>query len=212
MPGRFFPGRNSNSLYFCGQKPSMVEFQKDIENCLAVLHAGGLILYPTDTIWGIGCDATNPDAVKKVYALKQREETRSLIVLMTDERDVLKYTSQPDLRLFDFLDTVTKPTTVIYDGPVGLADNLVGADNTVAIRLVGEPFCRHLIKRFRKPIVSTSANISGHPAPAFFGEVEERIRQGVDYVVEYRQDDRSSKEPSSILRWNKDGTVTVIRP
>lgn len=190
----------------------MVEFEQDIARCLAVLQAGGLILYPTDTIWGIGCDATNPDAVKKVYALKRREETKSLIVLMTDERDILKYTSQPDLQLFDFLRTVTKPTTVIYDGPVGLAENLVGADNTVAIRLVGDLFCRHLIKRFRKPIVSTSANISGHSAPASFGQVEEPIRQGVDYTVGYRQDDTTPAAPSAIVRWNKDGTVTVIRP
>jgi L-threonylcarbamoyladenylate synthase len=189
-----------------------LDFQKDIEQCLAVLQAGGLILYPTDTIWGIGCDATNPDAVNKVYALKQRAETKSLIVLMTDERDVLKYTSQADLSLFDFLQTVTKPTTIIYDGPVGLADNLTGADNTIAIRLVQDPFCRHLIKRFRKPIVSTSANISGQPAPAFFGQVDERIREGVDHVVVYRQDDETARAPSAILRWNKDGKVTVIRP
>jgi L-threonylcarbamoyladenylate synthase len=189
----------------------MVEFEQDIARCVAILQAGGIILYPTDTIWGIGCDATNPEAVKKVYALKRREETKSLIVLMTDERDILKYTSQPDLHLFNFLRTVNKPTTVIYDGPVGLAENLVGDDNTVAIRLVGEPFCRHLIKRFRKPIVSTSANISGRPAPASFGQIEEEVRLGVDYTVTYRQDDTTRKEPSVILRWNKDGTVTVIR-
>lgn len=183
-----------------------------MENCLATLQAGGLILYPTDTIWGIGCDATNPDAVNKVFALKQRAESKSLIVLMADERDVLKYTSQPDLRIFDFLHTVQRPTTVIYEGPVGLADNLVNADNTVGIRLVGEPFCRHLIKRFRRPIVSTSANISGRAAPSFFGEIEEEIRKGVDYIVQYRQQDHTPAQPSSIVKWNKDGTVSVIRP
>lgn len=188
------------------------DFQNDIENCLATLHAGGLILYPTDTIWGIGCDATNPDAVSKVYALKQRAETKSLIILMADERDVLKYTCQPDLRIFDYLHTTTRPTTVIYEGPLGLADNLIGADNTVAIRLVDEPFCRHLIKRFRKPIVSTSANISGQPSPAFFREITDPVRQGVDYIVEFRRDDEAPKQPSSIVRWNKEGTVTVIRP
>jgi L-threonylcarbamoyladenylate synthase len=192
-------------------RPNM-EFQNDIENCLSVLQSGGLILYPTDTIWGIGCDATNPDAVSRIYALKQRAETKSLIVLMADERDVLKYTSQPDLQIFDFLHTVQKPTTVIYDGPMGLAGNLTGADHTVAIRLVEEPFCRHLIKRFRKPIVSTSANISGHPSPAFFGDIETPVQEGVDYVVKYRQDDHSPRQPSAILKWNKDGTVTTIRP
>lgn len=192
-------------------RPNM-EFQNDIENCLSVLQSGDLILYPTDTIWGIGCDATNPDAVSKIYALKQRAESKSLIVLMADERDVLKYTSQPDLQIFDFLHTVQKPTTIIYDGPMGLADNLTGADHTVAIRLVEDPFCRHLIKRFRKPIVSTSANISGHPAPAFFGDIEVPVLEGVDYIVRYRQDDRTPKQPSAILKWNKDGTVTTIRP
>lgn len=188
------------------------DFNTDIENSLTILQAGGLILYPTDTIWGIGCDATNPDAVKKIFSLKQRAETKSLIVLMADERDVLKYTSQPDLRVFDFLRTVQKPTTVIYEGAVGLADNLTGTDGTVAIRLVNDPFCRHLIKRFRKPIVSTSANISGRPAPAFFDGIEDPIKAGVDGIVQYRQQDTSSREPSAIVKWNRDGSVTVIRP
>src|SRR5882762_9262209 len=128
------------------------EFQDDLENCLRVLQAGGLILYPTDTVWGIGCDATQPGAVKKIFTLKQREETRSMIVLMADEREILKYTSSPDLRIFDFLHTVQRPTTVIYDGPVGLADNLTGTDGTIAIRLIQDIFCRHLIKRLRRPI------------------------------------------------------------
>ena len=189
-----------------------MEFEKDIESCLAVLQAGGLILYPTDTVWGIGCDATSASAVAKVYALKQRIAAKSLIVLMADERDVLKYTSQPDLRVFDYLQTVSKPTTVVYEGAIGLADNLVNEDGTVAIRLVGEEFCRHLIKRFRKPLVSTSANVSGDVSPALFREVDERIINGVDYVVEYRREDETVREPSAIVRWNGDGGVTVIRP
>jgi L-threonylcarbamoyladenylate synthase len=188
-----------------------MEFQTDIERCLEVLQAGGLILYPTDTLWGIGCDATAADAVKKVFALKRRVETKGLIILMADERDVLKYTSQPDLRIFDYLHTVKKPTTVIYEGPLGLADNLVSTDNSIAIRLVSEPFCKTLIKRFRKPIVSTSANISGRPSPAWFGEIEEELKQGVDYTVRYRQDDASPAQASAVVKWNKDGTVTVIR-
>ncbi len=189
-----------------------MEFQHDIERCLEVLKTGGLILYPTDTIWGIGCDATRADAVKKVFDLKQREEIKGLIVLMADQREVLKYTSQADLRVFDLLQTAQKPTTVIYEGPIGLAENLVPPEHTVAIRIVKEPFCKHLIKRFRKPIVSTSANISGRPAPASFEEVEEDIRRGVDYIVEYRQDDRSPGQPSSVVKWNNDGTITVLRP
>jgi len=186
-------------------------FQQDIDRSLAVLQAGGLILYPTDTIWGIGCDATNPGAVSKVYGLKQRAETKSLIVLMADEKDILKYTSQPDLRIFDYLHTVSRPTTVIYEGAVGLAGNLISADGTVGIRLVEEPFCRHLIKRLRRPLVSTSANISGEPTPAFFSAIDPRVKEGVDYVVQYRQNDTTPKAPSSIVRWNRDATVTVIR-
>ena len=188
------------------------DFQQDIEQSLTVLQKSGLILYPTDTIWGIGCDATDAAAVSKVFALKQRAETKSLIVLMADERDILRYTSQPDLRIFDYLHTVTKPTTVIYEGAVGLAGNLTGADGTVAIRLVDDPFCRHLIKRLRKPLVSTSANISGEPAPAHFMAIDPRVKEGVDYIVRHRQDDTASREPSAIVRWNKDGTVSVIRP
>src|ERR1700722_69694 len=185
---------------------------KDLEQALMALQAGGLIVYPTDTIWGIGCDATNEAAVARVYALKQRAAAKSLIVLMADERDILKYTSQPDLRVFDFLHTVSKPTTVIYEGAIGLAANLIPDDGTVAIRLVDDLFCRHLIKRFRKPIVSTSANLSGEATPTFYDEIDPRIVAGVDYAVQHRRDDHTPREPSAIVKWNADGTATVIRP
>jgi L-threonylcarbamoyladenylate synthase len=184
----------------------------DLEQALAALQAGALILYPTDTIWGIGCDATDEAAVARVYALKQRAAAKSLIVLMADERDILKYTSQPDLRVFDFLHTVSKPTTVIYEGAIGLAANLIPDDGTVAIRLVDDLFCRHLIKRFRKPIVSTSANLSGEATPAFFDEINPRIVAGVEYAVQHRRDDHTPREPSAIIKWNPDGTPTIIRP
>lgn len=189
-----------------------MDFEKDITKALTVLQHGGLIVYPTDTIWGIGCDATNPAAVARVYALKQRAAAKSLIVLMADERDILRYTSSPDLRIFDYLAAVTKPTTVIYGGAIGLAENLVNADGTVAIRLVNDPFCRALIKRFRKPIVSTSANISGEASPAFFGDIDVRVLDGVDYVAEHRRDDRTPREPSAVIQWNADGPPTIIRP
>jgi L-threonylcarbamoyladenylate synthase len=188
------------------------DFENDITASLTVLNSGGLILYPTDTIWGIGCDATNPDAVRKVFGLKQRAETKSLIVLVADQRDILKYTSQPDLRIFDFLKTVHRPTTIIYQGAIGLAPNLVNADGTIGLRLVQDPFCRNLIKRFRKPIVSTSANRSGAPSPASFKEISDEIKNAVDYIVHHRQDDTTPKQPSSIVKWNPDGTTTVIRP
>jgi L-threonylcarbamoyladenylate synthase len=188
-----------------------MEFNQDLEKCLLVLEQGGLILYPTDTVWGIGCDATNPEAVKKIYELKQRAASKSMIVLLADERDILQYVAGTDLAVFDYLDTVQKPTTIIYDGAIGLADNLVNEDGSIAIRIVKEDFCRHLIKRFRKPIVSTSANISGEPTPRNFAEIAEPVRGSVDYVVEYRQHDDSIAAPSAVVRW-QNGHVTIIRP
>jgi L-threonylcarbamoyladenylate synthase len=188
------------------------DFENDITGCLSVLRAGGLILYPTDTIWGIGCDASNAEAVSKVYALKQRAESKSLIVLVADQRDILKYTTQPDLRIFDFLKTVNRPTTVIYEGAIGFAPNLINADGTIAIRLVHDDFCRHLIRRFRKPLVSTSANRSGEPAPGNFREITAEVRSGVNYIVKHRRDDATTHEPSTIVRWNSGGNITVIRP
>jgi L-threonylcarbamoyladenylate synthase len=188
-----------------------MEFSADIEQCLRILQQGGLILYPTDTIWGIGCDATREDAVDRIFALKQRPETKSLIVLMADQREILRYVSQLDLRVFDFLQTIAKPTTVIYPGAVHLASNLMAEDGSIGIRLVEDPFCLQLIKRFRKPIVSTSANLSGQPAPSIFQEVPRAIREGVDYVVSYRQDNQVPREPSAVVKMNADGTVTCIR-
>lgn len=187
-----------------------MDFQQDLEPCLKVLEGGGLILYPTDTIWGIGCDATNPEAVQKVYALKQREDEKALIILVAEERDVLQYVAATDLAVFDYLQQSSKPTTVIYDGAIGLADNLTGKDGSIGIRICREPFCRHLLKRFRKPIVSTSANISGQPSPSFFHDITTEIKQGVDYSVKYRQDDRTPTTPSSIIKWNN-GAPIIIR-
>jgi L-threonylcarbamoyladenylate synthase len=183
----------------------------DIENCLKVLQDGGLILYPTDTIWGIGCDATSRDAIKKIYELKNRMETKAMIVLVAEEKDILKYVAHPDMRVFDYLQQVQKPTTVIYEGAIGLADNLVSDDGSVALRIVQDTFCRHLIKRFRKPIVSTSANISGEPPPACFEEIAPSIKSAVDYVVQHRQDDHWRRAASSIIRWQNNSPV-IIRP
>ena len=188
-----------------------MDFDKDIEGGLAALRSGGLILYPTDTIWGIGCDATDAGAVARVYALKQRQAAKSLIVLVAEERDILRHTSQPDPRVFGYLRNAEKPTTVIYEGALGLASNLVHADGTVAIRLTADPFCRLLIKRFRRPIVSTSANLSGEPAPAFFADIDARIVAGVDYVAAHRRDDRTPREPSAIIKWKTGGAPTIIR-
>jgi L-threonylcarbamoyladenylate synthase len=186
------------------------DFEPDIEPCLAVLRKGGLILYPTDTVWGIGCDATNEEAVARIYRLKQRPDNKSMIVLVAEERDVLQYTAAPDLSVFDHLQATERPTTVIYDGPIGLASNLSGNDATIALRICREPFCRQLIKRLRKPIVSTSANLSGERPASIFPEIAPAIVAGVDYVVNYRQDDLQVARPSRIIRW-KNGSIEVIR-
>jgi L-threonylcarbamoyladenylate synthase len=186
-------------------------FNTDIDRCLEVLKNGGVILYPTDTVWGLGCDATNNAAVEKILRIKHRPENKSMIVLVADERDIIQYVSSPDLAVFDYLQTVHKPTTVIYEGAIGLADNVVNADGSVGIRIVDEPFCKHLLKRFRKPIVSTSANISGQPTPRLFSEINTIVIESVDYVVQYRQEDTTIAAPSSVIRWIN-GAVEVLRP
>ncbi len=187
-----------------------MDFENDILKCLEVLKRGGIILYPTDTIWGIGCDATNADAVKEIYVLKRRPDEKSMIVLVADEKEVLRHVTQPDLEVFDYLEKTPKPTTVIYPGAIGFADNLVGSDGSIAIRICKNDFCRHLIRRFRKPVVSTSANISGQPPPKNFSEISDEIKGNVDYVVQYGQDDKTNAEPSSLIKWEK-GKLIILR-
>jgi len=188
-----------------------MNFEKDILCCLDVLAGGGLILYPTDTIWGVGCDARNVAAVEKIYRLKKRLDEKSLVVLVAAEKDILQYVSEPDLAIFDHLKSATKPTTVVYNGAINLASNLIGRDGTVAIRICRDDFCKQLIKRFRKPIVSTSANISNEPFPKNFSEIVKEIRDGVDYVVQHRQNESTVAEPSALVRWEK-GKPTILRP
>lgn len=184
--------------------------EQDVQACVEVLKQGGLILYPTDTIWGIGCDATNEAAVEQVFELKKRPVEKSMIVLMASEKDILKYTAAPDLAAFDYLAQTTKPTTMIFNMAVGLAPNLLAADGSIGIRLVRDAFCQALLKRFQKPIVSTSANVSGMPAPAFYSQIEDEIRKGVDYTVHHRRDDETPRSASAVVRWI-DGKVDVIR-
>ena len=190
----------------------MSNFQNDIEQCLTILKNGGTIVYPTDTIWGIGCDATNAEAVDNVIQVKHRPQNKSFVVLVTDENDILKYTASPDLEVFNYLNQTTKPTTVIYEHAIGIADNAIADDGSIAIRIVKDEFCRQLIKRFRKPLLSTSANISGHPSPAFFGEISPEILESVDFVVEHRRKDNSPAQPSSIIKWGGKEKLTIIRP
>ena len=183
----------------------------DITKALEVLKAGGLILYPTDTIWGIGCDATNEQAVERVFKLKGRDAGKSLIVLLDTENKLQSYIQDvPDIA-YDLIEYSEKPLTIIYSGAKNFASNVIHADGSVGIRIPKHPFCQQLIQRFRKPIVSTSANFSGELSPANFSEVSQGIIDGVDYVVEFQQDDTSAKSPSTIMKLEADGRFVFIR-
>ncbi|RFM25808.1 L-threonylcarbamoyladenylate synthase [Deminuibacter soli] len=186
------------------------DFTADVEQCLQVLQQGGIIVYPTDTVWGLGCDATNSEAVEKIIALKKRPAEKSFVVLVSSEREVLQYVAAPDLAVFSYLEQAPKPTTVIYENAIGLADNVLATNGSVAMRICSDAFCKYLIKRFRKPIVSTSANTSGIPAPAFFKDIEPVIVDGVDYAVRYRRSDTTPTEPSAIITW-QNGMIHFIR-
>lgn len=189
-----------------------MKMKNDIEACLRVLRDGGLILYPTDTVWGIGCDATNETAVSKIYALKNRNEEKSMIILLADEKEIIKYTDQEQLTIFDYIKGIVKPVTIIYNEAKYLAKNLINADGSVGIRIVKDEFCQRLIREFGKPIVSTSSNVSGYPPPLYFNDIDIKIKDGVDYVVQHRQDDDIPGIPSTVIRLNEDGSYVVIRP
>ena len=184
---------------------------QDIEACIGVLEKGGIILYPTDTIWGIGCDATNEEAVKKVYVLKQRADNKALIVLL-DEVDHLDHyvVNVPEMAR-ELLDVAVKPLTIIYEGAFNVARNLLGENDSLGIRIPHEAFSQRLCARFGKPIVSTSANVSGTESPRSFGDIGDNIKQGVDYVVNYRQDDDNPQVASNIILLRNDGTIKIIR-
>lgn len=188
----------------------MTDFTNDIEQCLEVLHKGGVILYPTDTIWGLGCDATNAAAVRKLMYIKGKPENKGLIVLLASERDVLRYVGNPDLEVFDYLQKVTQPTTVIYQQGLNVADEVLNEDGSIAIRLVNEDFCRHLLKRFKKPLVSTSANLHGQPSPQNFKSISPDIKNRVDYVVIFRQKEEIIHAASSIIKW-ENGVARILR-
>lgn len=183
---------------------------EEINKAIAILEKGGLLLYPTDTVWGIGCDATNKDAVQKVYDLKQREDSKALICMVGNDAMLERHIDNvPDLA-YDIIDLSTKPTTIIYDNPKGVAKNLIANDNTLAVRVATDKFCQYLINKFKKPIVSTSANISGQPSPNSFKEISKAILTGVDYVVNLHQD-KKNEQPSAIIKLSNDGIVKVIR-
>lgn len=185
--------------------------KEEINKALEVLQAGGLILYPTDTIWGIGCDATNAEAVEKIFKLKGRDAGKSLIILLDTENKLPGYVQEVPEIAYDLIEYAENPLTIIYSGAKNLAKNVIHQDGSIGIRVVKHPFCQGLIQRFRKPIVSTSANISGEPSPASFSEISDEIKAGVDYIVQLEQEDTAPKKASTIMKIEPDGRFAFIR-
>lgn len=189
----------------------MITLEKDIVDSLNVLHSGGILLYPTDTIWGIGCDATNKDAIRKIFLLKKREEKKSMIILVADEKMILDYVTNPSQKMLSYVAKNQKPTTAIFKNAINLPPNLINEDGTVAIRIVKDNFCRQLILQLKKPLVSTSANISGENSPQNFAQISEAIKNGVDYIVQHRQNDFTLHSPSSIIKSGSNDEIEIIR-
>jgi len=187
-------------------------YREEIKRACDVLHRGGVILYPTDTVWGIGCDATNEEAVRRVYEIKRRADSKAMLVLVDSDVKVQGYIREVPTVAWDLIELAEKPITIIYDGARNLAANLVADDGSVGMRVTREEFSRQLCFRFRKPIVSTSANISGEPSPRSFAEISEEIKQSVDYIVAVRQNEPPCATPSSIVKLGAGGLVKVIRP
>lgn len=188
------------------------QLKAEIKKALAVLKNGGVILYPTDTIWGLGCDATNVDAVKKIYSIKKRAESKSMILLVDLEARLSTYVKEIPEQAWPLIEFTDKPLTIVYDGARNLPAELIAEDGSIAIRVTSDEFCKNLIGVLRKPLVSTSANISGTPAPSIYQEVTEEIRSSVDYIVNWRKDDRQRHTPSSIIKLQKGGLIQIIRP
>lgn len=185
--------------------------EEDIKRAVEVMRQGGVILYPTDTVWGIGCDATNAEAVKKVYAIKQRDDSKALICLVDSDARLQRYVRDvPDVA-WQLIDCCDRPTTLILDGAVNLAPNLIADDGSIGIRITQEPFSKELCYRFQKAIVSTSANISGEPAAQNYRDIDPRIIEAVDYVCWSRRQEHQPHQPSSIIKLGRGGEVTIIR-
>lgn len=193
------------------QSLKTMTIEEDIKKACEVMRNGGVILYPTDTIWGIGCDATNEEAVKKVYDLKKRADNKAMLVLIDNPVKLQTYVEDVPEIAWDLIEASDKPLTIIYDKGKNLAANLLGENGSIGIRVSKEQFSRDLCFRFRKPLVSTSANVSGEPSPANFSEISEAIKNGVDYIVQYRQDDLSKAAPSSIIKLGEGGLFQIIR-
>lgn len=189
----------------------MKEFETDITNAITTIQSGGIILYPTDTIWGIGCDATNVHAIKKIYQLKQRAETKSMIILLSRIDEIRLYVRHPSEKIINYLKKQPTPTTAIFSNATHLPKELISKDGSIAIRIVKDKFCETLIDHLRNPIVSTSANISGKQSPASFSMIEDAIKNGVDYIVQHRQSELKNFQPSSIIKLNAQEEIEKIR-
>lgn len=187
------------------------EMIEDIKKACQVMNEGGIILYPTDTIWGIGCDATNEEAVRRVYEIKQRSDSKAMLVLVDTSVKVDFYVQDVPEVAWDLIELADKPLTIIYSGARNLAANLLAEDGSVGIRVTNESFSKRLCQQFRKAIVSTSANISGQPSPGNFGEISEEVKSAVDYIVGYRQEEVERPKPSSIIKLEKGGVIKIIR-
>lgn len=188
----------------------MTDLKTEVHNAFEVIQNGGIILYPTDTVWGIGCDATNSEAVQKVFRLKKRIESKSMIALVSGDRMLYQIFNEIPENAFQIWDLSEKPTTLILDNPKNIAKEIIAEDNSVGIRIVKEPFCFNLMERMKKPLVSTSANLSGDPTPKSFSEINPEVIKGVDYVVNLHQDKKMDK-PSTIIKLTLDNRVTIIR-
>ncbi len=188
-----------------------MNFHDDLKNAVEVLRLGAIILYPTDTIWGIGCDATNEAAVKRVFEIKKRIDSQSMLVLMENPNLLNSYITEVPEIAWELIEVADTPLTIIYPGAKNLANSVIAKDGSVGIRITNEAFTQQLIQRFRKPVVSTSANISGQKSPQNFAEISDEIKNAVDYIVQYRQDDLSRSNPSSIIKLGVGGQIEVIR-
>ena len=186
-----------------------MNFHKDIKACLETIQSGGLILYPTDTVWGIGCDANNPEAVKRVLQLKRSEGRKSMLVLVDSEARLNNYVPEVPDAAWDLLEFAVKPTTIIYDGARNVCPELIAEDGSLGVRVVKDEFCQNLIQRFKRAIVSTSANISGEPTPSSFVEISDEIKNHVDYVVEYGRENKGVS--STIIKLGAGAQVKIIR-
>ena len=183
----------------------------EVAGALKVIQEGGIILYPTDTIWGIGCDATNTEAIQKIYRLKQRDEAKSMIILLDTENKLESYISDVNPLAYDLIEYTENPLTLVMPGAKNISPALIAADGSVGIRVTNNQFCQNLIQRMRKPLVSTSANISGKPSPEYFSQIDEAVINGVDYVVDLEQHSKEIKTPSTIMRLEPDGRFEFLR-